>query len=129
MKRLQLFAEVLEDRCVPSSVGVYRETDFVSDQAGVGQMQDANLVNAWGFAAEAGSGNFLVADNGTGVSTGYHGDVLGDSDPGNDAFAATSSPAKVNIPLGEATGAVFNPFNQSNPTEFVIDDGAGHSGP
>ncbi|MBV9470519.1 MAG: hypothetical protein JOZ57_14870, partial [Abitibacteriaceae bacterium] len=47
-----------------------RQTNLVSDQAGVAARRDANLVNPWGVVVGP-SGNLQVADNGTGVATAY----------------------------------------------------------
>jgi hypothetical protein len=57
--------------------GFYEQTNLVSDQPGVAQIQDTNLVNAWGIALNPSGGAFWVADNVTGKSTLYTGDVNG----------------------------------------------------
>src|SRR5215467_7146877 len=54
----------------PNSAGHYRQVNLVSDQAGVAQIQDTNLVNAWGISFSGGS-PFWISDNGTGKSTLY----------------------------------------------------------
>src|SRR5215467_3827180 len=48
----------------------YVQVNLVSDQAGVAQIQDTNLVNAWGISFSGGS-PFWISDNGTGKSTLY----------------------------------------------------------
>src|SRR5690348_14977295 len=50
----------------------YRQTNLVSDQPGVAQVTDPNLVNAWGIAAGPQT-PLWVADNGTNVATIYPG--------------------------------------------------------
>ena len=52
---------------------VYVVHKLVSDQAGVADQVDVNLVNAWGLAAGPTS-PWWVADNGTDVATVYHAD-------------------------------------------------------
>src|SRR5258708_6353598 len=48
----------------------YRAINLVSDIAGVGQVQDTNLVNGWGISYHD-TFPFWVSDNGTGVTTLY----------------------------------------------------------
>lgn len=112
--RASLHLEALEARWLPS--GFYTVTNLVSDQAGQALIQDSSLVNAWGIALGPTGGNFWVSDNGTGVTTLYHGDVNGS------AFAKTN--LTVSIPNASPTGQVFNPTS-----DFVVSDGAGNSGP
>src|SRR5712691_4969572 len=50
----------------------YTVHNLVSDQPGVADHTDSNLVNAWGIAASS-SSPWWVADNGTKVSTLYDG--------------------------------------------------------
>src|SRR5215831_201972 len=54
----------------PSAPDHYVQVNLVSDQAGKAQIQDTNLVNAWGVSFNAGS-PFWISDNGTGKSTLY----------------------------------------------------------
>lgn len=115
-KALRLEVECLEGRMLMASG--YLAINLVSDQAGVAQIQDPNLVNAWGFALGATGGNFWVSDNETGVTTLYHGDVNGS------AFEATAALPVVNIPGSAPTGQVFNPSS----SDFIVSDGNGHSG-
>lgn len=46
----------------------YQQRNLVSDQPGVADLTDPNLVNAWGIAFPP-TGPFWVVDNGTGVAT------------------------------------------------------------
>ena len=94
----------------------YQQHNLVSDGFVPADTTDANLVNAWGLSAGAAS-FFWVSDNGTGVTTLYNG-------------VGVRAPLVVTIPpLASApTGQVFNPFNATNPTEFVVTDGT-KSGP
>jgi uncharacterized protein (TIGR03118 family) len=95
------------------------QTDLVSDQSGVAQIQDPNLVNPWGMSFSAGS-PFWVSNNGTGTSTLYTVNAL-------DVVA--KSGLTVTIP-GDGTvtgqvntsGGLFNPFNKDSFL-FVSEDG------
>jgi uncharacterized protein (TIGR03118 family) len=87
----------------------FHQTNLVSDQPGVALILDPNLVNPWGITFTAGS-PFWVANNGTGTSTLYSGDVNGS--------AFTKSSLVVNIPDGLPTGTVFN-----STTDFVVHSG------
>src|SRR5258706_9860283 len=87
----------------------FHQTNLVSDQPGVALIFDPNLVNPWGISFSAGS-PFWVANNGTGTSTLYSGDVNGS------AFAKSS--LVVNIPDGSPTGTVVN-----GTTDFVVHSG------
>ena len=100
-----------------SSIDVY-VTNLVSDQPGIAQVTDPNLVNAWGISASATS-PFWVSDNGTGVSTLYK--VTGGT--------ATKLGLTVSIPgAGSVTGQFFNAgagsgaFNGNNFL-FASEDG------
>jgi len=86
-----------------ASSNTYHRTKLVSDQAGVAQFTDPNLVNAWGLAAGSGT-PWWVADNGTDLSTLYDG-------------AGTPQSLVVNVP-GAPTGLVFN-----GGPGFVVSDG------
>jgi uncharacterized protein (TIGR03118 family) len=99
----------------------YLQTNLISDQPGVAAITDPSLVNAWGLALPTTGGNFWIADNGSGVSSVYGGNV--------NHGALTKNLPDVTIPGGAPTGVVFNPNFITSPTEFVIDDGSGHSGP
>jgi uncharacterized protein (TIGR03118 family) len=97
---------------VPASAGAaaggYLQENLVSDQPGVAQMTDPQLVNAWGMSRGANT-PVWVSDNGADVTTLYNGAV-----PGN----PESSVAKVltvSIPGGAPTGQVFN-----DTTAFVL---------
>ena len=95
--------------------GFYQQKNLVSDQPGVAVIQDSNLVNPWGVTSTATS-PFWVADNVSGVSTLYSGDV------GGSPFAKSS--LVVTIPGGGApTGIVSN-----GTADFVVHSGTS-SGP
>ncbi len=87
--------------------------NLVSDQAGVADHMDANLVNSWGITASSTS-PWWVADNGTNVSTLYDGNGVAQFPP---------TPLVVSVD-GNPTGTVFN-----GSSGFVVSDGNGHSGP
>ncbi len=86
----------------------YETHVYVSDQLGVGDIQDTNLVNGWGIVHSPTS-PWWVANNGTATSTLYNG--LG-----------AKIPLTVNVP-GAPTGTVFN-----GGTGFVVTNGT-DSGP
>jgi uncharacterized protein (TIGR03118 family) len=86
----------------------------VSDQAGVANIQDPDLVNAWGLALSATS-PLWVANNGTDTSTLYAGGVAG--------APATKNALIVGV-AGAPTGQVFN-----GGTDFVVTGASGGSGP
>jgi uncharacterized protein (TIGR03118 family) len=109
--------ESLENRTLMAVAGsVYLQTNLISDQADVAAIQDTSLVNAWGLAIPPTGGNFWIADNGTNVSSVYGGNV--------NQSPLTKNLADVTLPGDGVTGVVFN-----STTDFVIDDGNGHSGP
>ena len=99
----------------PQSAGFFEQTNLVSDEPGVALIQDPDLVNPWGIALSPTTGAFWVANNGTGISTLYTGDVGGSP--------LVKAGFTVAIPGGSPTGNVFNPT-----TEFVVSAGA-DSGP
>src|SRR5437870_13746636 len=78
----------------PAAAQFYTQHDLVSDQPGVADHRDDNLVNAWGLVASATS-PWWVANNGTGTSTLYNG------------HGVARSPV-VTIPGGAPTGVVFS---------------------
>src|SRR5262249_60421369 len=96
----------------------FQQTNLVSDQAGVAQVLDPNLINPWGISESPNGGAFWLSDNGTGLSPLYLGDLNGS--PINHLF-------DVSIPGGKPTGQVFNPFqaimSNGNPTDFPVSDG------
>jgi uncharacterized protein (TIGR03118 family) len=110
--RARLAVLNLEGRIVPHA-SVFQVTKLVSDQAGVAQLTDPNLVNAWGLAFSPTS-PFWVANNGTNTSTLYNGDHVGPP-----AVPLSINSLVVTLPGGAPTGAVFN----STANDFVITDG------
>ncbi|HVX64855.1 MAG TPA: TIGR03118 family protein [Pirellulales bacterium] len=93
----------------------YLQFALASDQSAA-LLQDANLVNPWGIGLNSTSGNFWVADNGTGVVTQYGGDV--NSQP------LTASSLVVTVPGGSPTAAMPN----TSSGAFTVSSGA-DSGP
>jgi uncharacterized protein (TIGR03118 family) len=78
----------------------YQQINLVSDQPGMAQLQDPNLVNPWGLSSSPTS-PLWVSDNGTDKTTLYTGGVSGSP--------ASIVPLVVSIPGGGApTGQVFN---------------------
>ena len=88
----------------PRPPNVYATHVIASDQAGVGDIQDPNLVNGWGIV-HGPTTPWWVANNGTNTSTLYNG-ALG-----------TALPLVVNV-SGAPTGTVFN-----GGTGFPVTDG------
>lgn len=103
------------------SQGSYQQINLVSDLANIAKFQDANLVNSWGLTRGP-TTPWWVADNGTGVSTLYHGDGTALS------LVVTIPPPGGGTPPATPTGAVFNDFAASMPTAFVVSSN-GNSGP
>jgi uncharacterized protein (TIGR03118 family) len=101
----------------------YSVTNLVSDQPGVAQITDPNLVNAWGLAAGP-SSPIWVANNHTDSSTVYPGDVKG---------SPIAGPA-LTVPIdgGAPTGVVFNPTtgftvpSASAPATFIFASESGN---
>lgn len=105
------------------SGGFYRQTNLVSDIAGLARFQDKNLVNSWGLSHSPTS-PWWISDNGTGLATVYK----GDGTPFN-PVVPSAPPLVVTIPppagspagtTAAPTGNVFNSLNSTNPNEFVV---------
>jgi len=94
---------------------LFRQLKLVSDQPGVAEIQDTNLVNAWGVSFSSGS-PFWISDNGTGKSTLYA--------VTNDATGrphAMTQGLVVNIPgEGNVTGQAFNNVGGFNGDIFLF---------
>src|SRR5262245_43121452 len=121
--RSRVALEALESRCLLSTAGRLEQRNLVSDQPGVAEITDANLVNPWGISESPNGGAFWLSDNGTGLSPLYLGDLAGS--PINHLF-------DVSIPGGKPAGTVFNPFqsimSNGNSTDFSVTDGT-NTGP
>ena len=72
----------------------YIAHDLVSDQPGVAPITDPTLVNAWGLAVGATSGNFWVSATESGISEVYGGNVNGSP--------LTKNSLEVAIPPGDS---------------------------
>ena len=107
--------ERLECRSLMSATQ-FDQTNLVSDQFGVAQIQDKHLINPQGIAFNPAAGAFWVANSGAGVATLYSGDLK------NGTLA--KQPLVVSIPNGTPNGVVNNTTG-----DFVVSDGKGHSGP
>ncbi len=97
------FAKDTASRPTSGSSGFYKQTNLVSDTAGVAKFTDPHLLNPWGLVSSPG-GPWWVSDNNGGVSTLYDG-------------TGTIVPLVVNIPppagspmgaVGTPTGTVYN---------------------
>jgi uncharacterized protein (TIGR03118 family) len=93
----------------------YQQTNLVSDLAGVAQLQDTNLVNAWGISM-SGNSPFWISANGTGLALLYS--VTND---------ASGQPhvSKVGLQVmipgeGTPTGQVFNNTGAFNGDAFIF---------
>ena len=84
-----------------AAAGGYMQENLVSDQPGVAQLTDPQLVNAWGMSRGPNT-PVWVSDNGADVSTLYNGAV-----PGNPE-SPVAKVLMVSIPGGAPTGQVFN---------------------
>jgi len=93
----------------------YRQTNLVSDLAGVAQLQDTNLVNPWGISFSATS-PFWISDNGSGLSTLYA--VTNDADG---SPHAVKQGLQVIIPgEGVPTGQLFDGAGSFNGDLFIF---------
>jgi uncharacterized protein (TIGR03118 family) len=86
----------------------YRQTNFVSDIAGLAFIQDPLLVNPWGITLR-GTSPFWVANNGTSTSTLYRGDVAGSP------LVQNPGTSLITVPGGLPTGVVGN-----TTTDFTV---------
>lgn len=80
--------------------GGYVQENLVSDQPGVAQLTDSQLVNAWGMSRGPNT-PVWVSDNGADVATLYNGAV-------GDPESPVAKVLSVSIPGGAPTGQVFN---------------------
>lgn len=110
---IALLVVVLPSRAARSAKAAepafFHQTNLVSDQPGVALIQDPNLMNAWGITMSPTS-PFWVANNASGTSTLYAGDVIG---------PLAKVMLVVTIPGGLPTGTVFN-----GSSDFVVHSGA-----
>ena len=94
--------------------GSYVQENLVSDQAGVAQLQDNQLVNPWGMSHGPNT-PLWVSDNGADVTTLYTGAV------GTPETPVVKNPAvHPDVAGGAPTGQVFNDVQMSNPTDFNL---------
>ena len=92
-----------------------------SDQPGVAQNTDPDLVNAWGLSLRSGATDLWVSDNGTGLSTVY------DFNTGAKEFGVTVSGG---VPTGTVGQDALNGFTitengRSGPAYFMFDSESG----
>ena len=81
-----------------AKAGVYTQDNLVSDQQGVAEFTDSQLVNAWGMSRGPNT-PVWVSDNGADVTTLYNGAVAG---------SPVGKVLTVMIPGGVPTGQTFN---------------------
>jgi uncharacterized protein (TIGR03118 family) len=101
--------ESLETRTVLSTG--YLQLSVAADRADAALVQDPSLIGAWGLAVNASSGNFWIADTGSGMASSYLGGVTGSP------FGAALP--GVTVPGGAPTGVVPN-----GSAGFVVQSGA-----
>src|SRR6266852_9019450 len=114
----RLEVEGLEDRCLLSAFvnTGFRQTNLVSDIAGVAPVTDANLVNPWGMASSP-TGPLWIADNHTGVSTLYA--ISGEPPSATPQSLVVTIPTPTGgTPPSAPTGIVFN-----STTDFDVSTG------
>ena len=93
----------------------YEQTNLVADLPGIAQVQDTNLVNAWGISFSATS-PFWISDNGSGLSTLYA--VTNDS---SGAPHVARQGLQVTIPgEGNVTGQLFNNSGAFHNDAFLL---------
>ena len=93
----------------------YLQTNLVSNLPGMAQLQDTNLVNAWGISFSATS-PFWISDNGTGLSTLYA--VTNDS---SGSPHVVKEGLTVTIPGdGFPTGQIFNDTGAFHNDAFIF---------
>ncbi|HVK78793.1 MAG TPA: TIGR03118 family protein [Kofleriaceae bacterium] len=116
-----------DDDDIIVETGFFEVTNLVSDQPGVAQVTDPNLVNPWGLAFGPNT-FFWTANNGTSTATVFQ---------ANGTPAPAGSPLVVDMPAAvemSPTGTVFNPTTGFNITAnnvtapaqfiFVSEDGS-----
>jgi uncharacterized protein (TIGR03118 family) len=99
----------------------YIQHNLVSDQPNGAPRTDPNLVNAWGITSSP-TGPLWISDNGTGVSTVYHGN--GRPFPKEHSPLVVTIPSPAGVEGGDPTGVEFN-----GTSDFVITNAGGVSGP
>jgi len=110
--------ETLEDRTMPATA--FAQINLISDVAGTAQFTDPNLHNPWGLAVSP-TGDFWVANAGTGTVTLYSGDVNGSAIARVGSVITTPmDPLNTQV---DPSGAVFNSTRDFNVTV------PGYSGP
>ncbi|HEY2082087.1 MAG TPA: TIGR03118 family protein [Verrucomicrobiae bacterium] len=93
----------------------YQQVNLVADLPGVAQLQDTNLVNAWGISFGP-STPFWVSDNGTGLATLYQ--ITNDA---TGAAQVAKMGLQVTIPGdGTPTGQAFNSHGGFNGDIFLF---------
>ncbi len=93
----------------------YQQINLISDISGVAQLQDTNLVNAWGLSFGP-TGPFWIGDNGTGKATLYA--VTNDA---SGAPHVTRNARVVTIPgNGSVTGLFNNNTTGFNGDAFIF---------
>jgi len=104
-----VWALIISATCLAQN---YKQTNLVSNTAGVAPVTDPQLINPWGLSRASGS-PWWVSDEGTGFSTLYNG-------PGaKQSLIVTIPPAdptSKNTPTGTPTGTIAN----GSTTDFLL---------
>lgn len=128
MKRFKIFALALAWLCalplasVRAQTNSYKQTNLVSDTAGMAANTDAKLVNPWGIAFVPGN-PFWISDNNSGFTTLYdqNGALNGSfTIPPPNGSSNPATPTGIVVP---PSGAVFNVNGQSGVFIFDTEDG------
>ena len=93
----------------------YKQTNLVSNTAGVAPVTDPQLINAWGLSRGSGSA-WWVSDQVTGVSTLYNGAGAKQS---LIVTIPPADPTNKNTPIGSPTGTIFN----GSQSDFLLAPG------
>jgi uncharacterized protein (TIGR03118 family) len=113
MKSFILPSLILLTPCLSPAANKYIQHNLVSDQAGMADFQDPNMINPWGICTSATS-PFWLSDNGTGLSTLYT--SIGTPN----ATTKPAVPATIStVAGGKPTGCV----NNSTTTAFMVSGG------
>jgi len=110
MKKLILPTILLLTPCLMPAANVYVQHNLVSDQAGLADFTDPNLINPWGICTSATS-PFWLSDNGTGLSTLYT------------SIGTPNATTKPVVPATSSTLTGGNPtgcVNNGTTTAFII---------
>ncbi len=96
---------------------VFQQTNLVSDVTNLATVTDPSLVNPWGLAASPTGGPWWINENHTGFSTVYN---VSGTTPANPLRVTIPPPTETPGATAAPTGIVFNVFNNTNTSDFLI---------